>query len=109
MKSLNPRLLTKDTLVRLVTQIQSALWFDADEDALTSDKEWDEETVEMVAEQLSNVGLLPEETTSGVFMLPEWFEAACEAHPEDDWRYEVANGDTRLGYEDWVIHQVEAE
>ena len=24
------------------------------------------------------------------------------------WRYEVANGDTQLGYLDWVEHQVEA-
>jgi len=24
-------------------------------------------------------------------------------HPAEDWRYEVANGDTRLGYWDWVV------
>lgn len=24
------------------------------------------------------------------------------AHPVTDWQYEVANGDTRLGYRDWV-------
>jgi hypothetical protein len=23
-------------------------------------------------------------------------------HPASDWRYEVDNGDTRLGYVDWV-------
>lgn len=25
--------------------------------------------------------------------------------PAEDWRYEVANGDTRLGYREWVQHQ----
>ena len=29
--------------------------------------------------------------------------------PEEDWRYEVANGDTSLGYEAWVIQQAEQE
>ena len=23
----------------------------------------------------------------------------------DDWKYEVANGDTKLGYEEWLQHQ----
>ncbi len=32
-----------------------------------------------------------------------------ERFPMSDWRYEVANGDTRLGYEDWLEHKVEAE
>lgn len=27
----------------------------------------------------------------------------------DDWKYDVANGDTRLGYEDWVRHNMEAD
>lgn len=26
-------------------------------------------------------------------------------YPVKDWQYEVANGDTRLGYKDWVEHQ----
>lgn len=30
-------------------------------------------------------------------------------HPREDWRYEVANGDTNLGYWDWVDHKVEEE
>jgi hypothetical protein len=25
----------------------------------------------------------------------------------DDWKYEVRNGDTRLGYWEWVEHKVE--
>ena len=28
--------------------------------------------------------------------------------PKEDWRLEVANHDTRLGYTDWVLHQIEA-
>jgi len=33
-------------------------------------------------------------------------------HPEhslEDWRYEVANDDTRLGYWEWVAHRIEGE
>ncbi len=29
--------------------------------------------------------------------------------PVSDWQYDVANGDTRLGYHDWVDHQREDE
>jgi hypothetical protein len=29
--------------------------------------------------------------------------------PIEDWRYEVANGDTLLGYEEWVAHKREAD
>lgn len=34
------------------------------------------------------------------------------ANPEDmfpycDWRYDVANGDTRLGFDEWLEHQLE--
>jgi hypothetical protein len=29
--------------------------------------------------------------------------------PSEDWKYEVANGDTRLGYHQWVEHQREAK
>jgi hypothetical protein len=25
-----------------------------------------------------------------------------------DWRYDVANGDTKLGYVDWVLHNIES-
>lgn len=28
--------------------------------------------------------------------------------PVEDWKYEVANDDTRLGYLDWVKHQRDA-
>ena len=30
-------------------------------------------------------------------------------HPPEDWRHEVANGDTRLGYEEWLVHVLERE
>lgn len=29
------------------------------------------------------------------------------AHPVSDWQYEVENGDTRLGYWEWVVCQLE--
>jgi len=29
--------------------------------------------------------------------------------PAEDWKYEVANGDTRLGYGEWVEHQRDAK
>lgn len=31
-----------------------------------------------------------------------------DAHPVSDWQYEVANGDTMLGYLEWLQHQIEA-
>lgn len=30
-------------------------------------------------------------------------------HPVSDWQYEVANNSTRIGYSDWVQHQLESE
>lgn len=32
-----------------------------------------------------------------------------EAYPRSDWKYEVANNDTQLGYFDWVENHIEAE
>lgn len=29
-------------------------------------------------------------------------------HPLDDWRYEVQNGDTRMGYWEWVMARLES-
>ena len=29
--------------------------------------------------------------------------------PREDWKNEVTNGDTQLGYFDWVIHNIEGE
>ena len=34
---------------------------------------------------------------------------AKTVHPESDWRYEVANGDTLLGYEEWREHKREVD
>ena len=44
----------------------------------------------------------------------EWkpIESHWEEHPKfrsKDWRYEVENDDTRLGYVDWVNSQLYAE
>lgn len=30
-------------------------------------------------------------------------------HPVEDWRYEVGNNDTRLGYREWIQHRKEIE
>ena len=32
-----------------------------------------------------------------------------EKYPAEDWRHDAANGDTRLGYKEWVEHQKESE
>jgi hypothetical protein len=29
-------------------------------------------------------------------------------YPLADWKYDVANGDTKLGYADWVLHNIES-
>ncbi len=29
-------------------------------------------------------------------------------YPREDWQYDVSNGDTRLGYWEWVLHNVES-
>ena len=29
-------------------------------------------------------------------------------YPVADWKYEIANGDTRLGYWEWVEHLIES-
>jgi hypothetical protein len=29
-------------------------------------------------------------------------------YPKADWQYDVANGDTKLGYVDWVLHNIES-
>ena len=35
----------------------------------------------------------------------EW-AAAEKRFPRDDWRYEVGNGDTVLGYAEWLEHRI---
>ena len=32
-----------------------------------------------------------------------------EENRTDDWKYEVANGDTKLGYDEWLQHQKEMQ
>ena len=46
------------------------------------------------------------------YILAECHGGTWGEHPEhsvQDWQYEVANDDTRLGYWAWVMHRVEAE
>lgn len=31
-----------------------------------------------------------------------------EIYPREDWKNEVANGDTQQGYFDWLIHNLES-
>lgn len=40
-------------------------------------------------------------------MSSHWDE--IPGHPVEDWRAEVANDDTRLGYHEWVAHRAEAD
>lgn len=35
-------------------------------------------------------------------------EKPRQFHHADDWQYEVANGDTLLGFDEWMQHQEEA-
>ena len=34
---------------------------------------------------------------------------AKEQYPKSDWKYEVTNGDTKLGYDEWLLHRIESE
>ncbi|MCP5400476.1 MAG: hypothetical protein H6921_14740 [Sphingomonas sp.] len=53
-----------------------------------------------VAEQLPMSRL---KSTHGFGSLPAWREHPN--YPVDDWKYAVANGDTRLGYLPWIAAQ----
>jgi hypothetical protein len=33
----------------------------------------------------------------------------CPGHPIEDWKHEIANGDTRLGYWQWAESRIEQE
>lgn len=35
--------------------------------------------------------------------------SAKDRFPKSDWKYEVQNGDTKLGYQEWLAHRVESE
>lgn len=35
-------------------------------------------------------------------------DEAKELYPKEDWQYDVRNGDTKLGYQDWVLHNLES-
>lgn len=36
-------------------------------------------------------------------------EMPSQKYPIEDWKYEVQNGDTTLGYVDWINHRIEAD
>ena len=36
-------------------------------------------------------------------------EQAKQRYPKADWRYEVNNDDTQLGYDEWMLHKVESD
>lgn len=38
-----------------------------------------------------------------------YYGAQNETYPVDDWRHDVAQGNTQLGYKAWVQHRVESE
>jgi len=50
-----------------------------------------------------------EDLLSLVHSIPVYTEADTEHWPVSDWQYDVANGDTKLGYVDWVMHNKEKE
>lgn len=61
--------------------------------------QYDQEGVEAAIE-----GQDTESSVSAEEVAPEHFES----FPEEDWETEVKELSTRLGYVDWVAHQVEA-
>jgi len=53
--------------------------------------------------------LTDEQLTKLTEMLVEKEILPKEKDLTDDWKYEVANGDTKLGYEEWLEHQKEMQ
>lgn len=41
--------------------------------------------------------------------LPSYLADEATAWEREDWKYEVSNGDTRLGLGEWLLHRLEAE
>ena len=46
-------------------------------------------------------------TWNDIYQLMGYMELKEKEFTENDWRAEVSNGDTRLGYEEWKAHQKE--
>ena len=42
-------------------------------------------------------------------MADNTYPADNSDYPIEDWQYEVQNGDTRLGYQEWLKHKREAD
>lgn len=47
-------------------------------------------------------------TTEGVEKTEKNTMEDLDLYPISDWKYDVANGDTRLGYTEWVEHNKES-
>jgi len=45
----------------------------------------------------------------GVSREEEFSQDVLDRFPREDWRCDVANNDTSLGYEEWLAHNVESE
>jgi hypothetical protein len=63
-------------------------------------KEWEPDFLEFIAHVLAKTG----RTVRGPDGLTDE-----ERFPYEDWRNDVWSGDTRLGYAEWVAHNVESE
>jgi hypothetical protein len=53
--------------------------------------------------------LTEEQLTTLTEMLVEKEILPKEEDRTDDWKYEVTNGDTKLGYDEWLQHQKEMQ
>lgn len=82
--------------------------------------EWTPDTLDSIAaimigagyriRDLNDVDLpAPSSTADSIPDAPSLDDAADPIYGMVDWQCEVANGDTRLGYAEWVMHQREAE
>lgn len=83
-------------------------WAVAMDILLTVLEDGNEQGKEAAREELREVGrkldTLNQHKRRGV---SHWHE--IEGHPSHDWRDEVANDDTRLGYLDWVDARIEGD
>ena len=75
-----------------------------------ADKDFDGQEVCVQCSDLYQIGRTYREcakrNTSTENASTEW---PTVKYPREDWRYEVANMGIILGYDEWVLHRVEAE
>jgi len=76
------------------TELHTRVWIiDAPDEATALEQYMDEEDVEEYEYHSGQPDVRVEDVTVPDTMV--------------DWRYEVANGDTRLGYDEWLAHKRE--